>query len=180
MPDLISPVLRAVAAAPPCPVVLIDGPSGAGKSTLADALQRTWPGALTPTLVRLDDIYPGWHGLDAAIAHLRTRLLEPRSRGLPAAWQRFDWARGQPAEWTSVAPDRALIVEGCGALCAGTESLGDVRVWLGADDVLRKNRALARDGELFRAHWGQWQSDWAAYCQREAPERRATIRLSAR
>lgn len=177
-------MLRALAAldlaAPELAVVLIDGPSGAGKSTLADTLLLAWPGELRPALVRLDDIYPGWSGLDDAITHLRSHVLEPRRRGLHAAWQRFDWASGRPAEWRSVAPDRPLIVEGCGALFAGAEALSDVRVWLGADDALRKHRALSRDGELFRAHWDQWQADWAAYCERESPQARATVRLTAR
>ena len=169
-----------MAAAQPRAVVLIDGPSGAGKSTLADAVRRAWPGTLKPTLVRLDDIYPGWDGLDAAIRQLRVRVLEPRSQGLPAAWQRFDWASGQAAEWTSVDPVQPLIVEGCGTLFAGSAAVSDVRVWLDADDTLRKNRALARDGELFRAHWDQWQCDWSAYCTRESPQANATVRLRAR
>lgn len=173
-------MLRRIAAAPTNSVVLIDGPSGAGKSTLADAVRRDWPTTRAPSLVRLDDIYPGWQGLQAAITHLRTQVLVPRSLGLPAAWQRFDWATEQPAEWTSVDRDRPLIVEGCGSLFAGAEALSDVRVWLDADDALRKHRALTRDGELFRAHWDQWQSDWAEYCLREVPQSRATIRLKAR
>ena len=51
------------------PVVLIDGPSGSGKSTLADALLARWPGP-APTLVRLDDVYRGWTGLERAGAEL--------------------------------------------------------------------------------------------------------------
>ena len=174
------PVLQALTDAPALAVILIDGPSGAGKSTLADVLGRGWPGETTPTLVRLDDIYPGWGGLDAASEHLRRCVLEPRRQGRPAAWQRYDWTTGRRAEWTSVAADRPLIVEGCGSLAAAHEALGDVRVWLDAADGLRKQRALARDGEMFRTHWSQWQRDWERYCAREAPERRANIRLSAR
>ena len=71
--SLLAPLLLAVAAAGPNPVVLIDGPSGAGKSTLADALVAHWPRPNTPQLVRMDDIYPGWDGLDAAIDHLHRK-----------------------------------------------------------------------------------------------------------
>lgn len=177
--DLVDPVLRAVAGAGPAPVVLIDGPSGAGKSTLADLLLAQWPGESPPTLVRLDDIYPGWDGLDAAIEHLATRVLLPRHRGQPAAWQRYDWATGSPAEWHLVDADRALIVEGCGTLAGAHVPLSDIRIWLAADERLRKRRALARDGEAFRSHWDQWQAEWEAYQSRETPERSATIRLSA-
>ncbi|RJT84825.1 hypothetical protein D6T64_20970 [Cryobacterium melibiosiphilum] len=166
---------------PDC-VVLIDGPSGAGKSTLADVLVAQWPGVAgttaRPTLVRLDDIYPGWAGLDAAIEQLTERVLIPRSLGRPAAWQRFDWERGEPAEWHPVEPGHPLIVEGCGALAAAHARLSDVRVWMRADDALRKRRALDRDGDAFRSHWDQWQTDWEAYRVRENPEGSATITLT--
>ena len=177
--ELLSPVLQAVAAAGPNPVVLIDGPSGAGKSTLADALVAQWPGLQSAQLVRMDDIYPGWDGLEAAIDHLHRFVLEPRRTGRPAAWQRYDWSAHQRAEWHPLAEERPLIVEGCGTLAAAHEPLSDVRVWLAADDALRKQRALDRDGEAFRMHWDQWQDEWAAYLTQETPERRATVRVRA-
>jgi hypothetical protein len=184
LPELLTPVIAAVRALGRRPVgdravLLIDGPSGAGKSTLADAVRDAWPGAVAPTLVRLDDIYPGWGGLDAAIDHIRTHLLEPRHAGNPAAWQRHDWAADAPAGWTIVDPARPLIVEGCGALARAHSELSDVRVWLDADDGIRKQRALNRDGGAFEAHWDQWQRDWERYRARERPELWATLRLTA-
>ncbi|QYF75099.1 ATP-binding protein [Cryobacterium sp. PAMC25264] len=181
---LLAPVLHAVRAfgrhrAGGRAVVLIDGPSGAGKSTLADALVTAWPGPVAPTMVRLDDIYPGWAGLEAAIEHIRTQVLVPRRDGAPARWRRFDWGREAAAEWHAVPADRPLIVEGCGTLARAHESVSDVRVWLDADDGIRKQRALARDGGVFEAHWDQWQQDWAGYRDRETPERQATVRLLA-
>lgn len=173
----VAAVLRALAGAGPTPVVLIDGPSGAGKSTLADQLVAAWPGTRPPTLVRLDDIYPGWQGLDAAVRQVTRCVLEPRQAGRAAAWQRYDWGRGEPAEWHPVDPASPLIVEGCGALAAAHAALSDIRVWLTADDTLRKARALARDGEVFRTHWDQWQLEWEDYRARENPERWATLRL---
>lgn len=160
-------------------VVLIDGPSGAGKSTLADTLVAHWPGLDTPTLVRMDDIYPGWRGLRQAAEQVSGQLLRPFRHGLPARWQRYDWGAGAPAEWHEAEPGRPLVVEGCGTLRRVNVAVSDVRVWLDADDVLRKERALARDGAVFAAHWDQWQWDWAAWCHRESPERQATIRLQA-
>jgi hypothetical protein len=183
---LLAPVLEAIRALTPTPaghprqpVVLIDGPSGAGKSTLADALLTAWPGPIDPVLVRLDDIYPGWGGLDAAVEHIGDRVLAPRRAGRPAAWQRHDWATGTPAEWHDVDAGRPLIVEGCGALARAHAALSDVRVWLDADDGIRKHRALTRDGGGFEAHWDQWQRDWERYRARERPEGWATLCLTA-
>jgi uridine kinase len=177
---LLAPVLDAVARATPLAVVLIDGPSGAGKSTLADSLLAAWatgPGTSRPTLVRLDDIYPGWNGLAAASAHLTRHVLAPRRAGRPAAWRRYDWERGEPAEWHQVDADRPLIVEGCGTLAAANRASSEVRVWLAADDEVRKRRALARDGEAFRSHWDQWQGEWRGFLAREEPWRWATVLL---
>ena len=168
---------RAIALAPPDAVVLIDGPSGAGKSSLADELIATWPGERAPQLVRLDDIYPGWNGLDAGARHVTEALLGPRRAGEPAAWQRWDWTSHAPAEWHRVDADRPLIVEGCGALARANASLSDIRIWLDADDQTRKTRALRRDGGAFDAFWDQWQAEWQEYCQREEPAKWATTRL---
>ncbi|TFB92858.1 ATP-binding protein [Cryobacterium sp. HLT2-28] len=177
MSALLAPILAALAGAGPTPVVLIDGPSGAGKSTLADRLAAAWPGE-EPVLVRLDDIYPGWQGLDAAVEHLTRQVLTPRADGLPAAWQRYDWANARAAEWHPVDPACPLIVEGCGALAAAHLPFSEIRVWLAADDGVRKKRALARDGDMFRSHWDEWQHEWEAYLGRDDPEHGATIRLS--
>lgn len=180
--ELIAPILRALADATANPVdrgpvVLIDGPSGSGKSTLADELVAAWPTSARPVLVRLDDIYPGWDGLDAAARHLTESVLQPRAAGRPAAWQRWDWTSSAPAEWHPVDPTRPLIVEGCGTLARLNLPLSDVRVWLEADDSVRKRRALARDGATFGDHWSQWQAEWETYCARERPKRWADIRL---
>ena len=181
---LVAPVVAQVRALGRQPVgdravVLIDGPSGAGKSTLADALVAAWPGPDRPTLVRLDDIYPGWGGMDAAIGLIGSRLLTPRHAGRSAAWQRHDWAADAPAEWHPVDPTRPLIIEGCGALARAHAGVSDVRVWLQADDGIRKERALARDNGGFEAHWDHWQQEWEAYLEREQPEQSATLRLVA-
>ena len=187
---LLAPVLAAIAAhtgadarnpSPPV-VILIDGPSGAGKSTLADRILAAWPATEgrtkgLPTLIRLDDIYPGWNGLAAASAHVTEHVLRPFRAGLPGAWRRYDWTTDAPAEWHPVDPARPLLVEGCGTLAAANAGLSDVRIWLTADDQERKQRALARDGEAFRSHWDQWQAEWQGFLVREEPARWATLEL---
>ncbi|NNC10900.1 AAA family ATPase [Planctomonas sp. JC2975] len=162
---------RSAAAAP---VVLIDGPSGSGKSTFADAVLAAWPDH-SAELVRMDDVYPGWAGLDAASHSLVTELLEPlRSRGT-GRWQRWDWAEAAPAEWHVVVAGHPLIVEGCGCLTRASAPLADVRVWLSADDAVRKERALTRDAGGFDAHWDVWQQQWARLVDRERSDRLADL-----
>ncbi|WP_368496745.1 AAA family ATPase [Herbiconiux sp. A18JL235] len=156
-------------------VILIDGPSGSGKTALAQRLLAEWAGADRPTLVHLDDIYPGWDGLDAASAHVAEHLLRPLRAGRPARWQRWDWAADRPAEWVDVDPAHPLVVEGCGALSAENAALADLRVWVETDDDERKRRALARDGELYAREWDRWERQWRQFVARENPRERATV-----
>ena len=57
--------------------ILIDGRSGSGKTELARSIAAHWPEA---QLVRLDDLYPGWDGLDAGSAAVPGILTDFRWR----------------------------------------------------------------------------------------------------
>jgi uridine kinase len=155
--------------------VLLDGPSGAGKSTLADALVSAWPGSVG--IVRMDNIYPGWEGLSAASTQVHDSLLAPRSRGALARWRRYDWDAHRSAEWHTVPADRSVILEGCGALSRRNAPLATQRVWLDADDEIRKQRALARDNGGFDAHWDSWQRQFDQFVADEDPRSVADLHL---
>ncbi|RWZ61603.1 ATP-binding protein [Labedella populi] len=156
-------------------VVLIDGPSGAGKSTFASRLVGDWPGPVEPILVRMDDVYPGWGGLDAASVQVFRHLLVPRSHGEPGRWRRYDWVGARPAEWHVVATGRPLVVEGCGSLSRAAAPLADLRVWIDAPAEVRKDRALARDAGGFDEHWDMWSSQVARFERREDPRSLADV-----
>ena len=164
-----------VAASGANPAIVIDGPSGAGKSTVADFLVENIPSV---QLVRLDDIYPGWDGLDAA-AIVAERLLAARSRGESASWQRYDWASASLTTWHNVDPSRPLIIEGCGSLGEQARQHARVRVWVTASGNVRRERALSRGGEDFEAHWETWNEQFAVRLRRENSERVANIILAA-
>jgi uridine kinase len=142
------------------PRILIDGRSGSGKTELATALVAGWPGA---QLVRLDDMYPGWDGLDAASALVHTTLL----RNL--RWQRWDWSTDQPAEWHSLDGERPIVVEGCGALTSASRKLATLALWVELDTPTRKRRALARDGDAYRGQWHRWAAQEERFLARENP-----------
>lgn len=169
------------AAAPPGTgrpaVVLIDGGSGAGKSTLAFALERLCPSA---QVIRLDDIYPGWDGLEAASLHLREQVLAPLSVGAPARWQRFDWTADAPAEWIDVDRHRPLVVEGSGALSRANRALSTIGVWIELDAETRKFRALLRDGDRFAPWWDRWADQETIFAARERPRQLADLELDGR
>ncbi|UFS59635.1 nucleoside/nucleotide kinase family protein [Subtercola endophyticus] len=149
------------------PVLLIDGRSGSGKTVLATALAA----ALDAQLVHLDDIYPGWSGLDAASQHVHDELLA----GEPPRWQRWDWAGERPAEWSSVDPRRPLVIEGIGSLSRANAGSATFAVWLELDDATRRRRALDRDGAAYEPHWQMWAAQEDAFLAREDPAALADV-----
>ena len=75
-------------------VVAIDGPSGAGKTDFAGSLAMSLPNA---QLLHMDDLSPGWDGLDQAVADLHDQVLAPLARGERAAYRRWDWEHNRYA-----------------------------------------------------------------------------------
>ena len=149
------------------PVVLIDGRSGAGKTTLA---QRLAP-LLGGQLVSLDDIYPGWDGLAAGSAAVPGMLAGP-----DAGWRRWDWTAGRAAEWHPVDPDRAIVVEGCGAISAASRALATFAIWMDGPADERRARALARDPG-YAPFWDRWAAQEEAHIEREDPRALADLVL---
>jgi hypothetical protein len=143
-------------------VLLIDGRSGSGKTELASAIVA---GVSSAQLLRLDEVYPGWGGLEEGSRYVRDHVLAAES----PRWQRWDWLENRRAEWHEIDLDRPLVVEGCGALSRANRALASFGVWVSLDPVLRKRRALDRDGETYAPHWGQWAAQEDEFLTRENP-----------
>ncbi|SMH37435.1 hypothetical protein SAMN06295885_1344 [Rathayibacter oskolensis] len=159
--------------------ILVDGPSGSGKSTLAVELLRqvrATPGAPEAALVRMDDLYPGWSGLDRAVDASHRQLVRPHSLGLPAHWQPWNWAAGTTAG-SRVVRAPLLLLEGCGAAGVANRARAGLTLWVEAGEEERRRRALARDGALFEAHWDDWDGQFRRYSEREDPRAGADLVL---
>ena len=148
-------------------VTLVDGRSGSGKTTWATALAAAEGAAL----LSLDDVYPGWDGLEAAEAHVLEHVLRPLASRAPAHYRRWDWAGERPGEWVAIDPARSLVVEGCGALSGAARALAHRGVWIELDAEARWARALARDGETYRPHWERWARQEERHAALHEPRR---------
>ena len=133
-------------------ITLVDGRSGAGKSHFAAELAR----ARGAVVVSIDDVYPGWDGLDAGSWLIHEYLVRPYLAGLTGRYRPWSWEEQRRGEWVEVSPDVSLIVEGCGAIRRDSITTSSRRVWVETDDAVRRERALERDGQMFEPHWTRW------------------------
>ena len=151
-------------------MVIVDGRSGSGKTTIARPLAEL----LGAQLVRLDDIYPGWDGLEAGSAAVIDDVLGERP-----GWRRWDWVTGRPAEWHDLDPARPLVIEGSGALSRASRGLATFAVWLEMDAGERRVRAIARDGDRYEPYWDRWAAQEQAFFDRERPDLLADLVVDA-
>ncbi len=154
----------------------VDGRSGTGKTSLAEQLATSLstPGVPVP-VVHLDDVYPGWDGLAAAIPALVEGVLEPLSPGQDARWRRWDWDADAPGDWAEVPWAPAVVVEGVGATAAACRPHLACALWLEADDAVRYRRAIDRDGEAFAREWDRWARQEDAYLATDSPAAAADV-----
>lgn len=133
-------------------VVAVDGRSGTGKTSLSLELG----GRLGSPVVHLDDIYPGWDGLAAAVELLTEHVLAPLAAGRSARYPTWDWVNDTWGPSVSLDPTPFLVVEGCGASVGHAGRYAAQRVWLEAPTALRRQRGAERDGETFMSQWDRW------------------------
>lgn len=153
-------------------VVAIDGPSGAGKTDFTRALAaRLGSGQV----VHMDDLYPGWDGLQRAVADLHDQVLVPLSRGEQGAYRRWDWAQHRYGQWCSVPATNLLLVEGAGSGARPGAGLQSALIWLEADRDVRLQRGIDRDGEAYRPHWRRWAASEEALFALDGTRGRADL-----
>jgi len=148
-------------------VVLIDGRSGAGKTVLAEALAPR----LGAQLVSLDDLYPGWEGLEAGSEAVHETVLRARDPG----WARWDWASGRSAEWHPLDPGLPIVIEGCGALSRANHALASFGIWIELDAEERRRRSSERDHGRFDRYWQPWAAQEDRFIAREHPRALADL-----
>ena len=153
-------------------VVLIDGPSGSGKSTFAVRLAA----ASGASVLAVEDMYPGWDGLEVAAERVVTDVLEPLARGEAASIRRWDWERSMEAGREPVPAAELLIIEGVGSGSRAAAAYASLLIWLEADAAERYARAMRRDGELFVDHWDRWAAQERAFFAREDTRERVDLR----
>lgn len=160
--------------------ILIDGRSGSGKSTLAAELvalaaQR----GIRVQLRHLEDIYPGWDGLEAGARTLVSEILKPLVEQGSAQWRTYDWFADAPGRWFTATATEPLILEGAGSLTRASAALATYSIWVDADETFRQTRAFARDGDTYRPHWQRWAEQEDVLIARENSPQLADLVIDA-
>jgi uridine kinase len=155
--DAVAAVAARLRALPPrtgdTRVLAVDGRSGAGKSTFAR------------------------DGLEAGIDLLVDAILEPIAHGRPGSVPRWDYAADDWGTPTPLPPPAILVVDGVGAGARRAARYASLVVWLELDEAQRRERALARDREMYRPHWERWARQEEALLDRERTRERADVVL---
>ncbi len=150
----------------PAPLIIaVDGRSGAGKTTLAVELAARLRTHHRVSLFHLEDIYPGWEGLEPGIARYVAAVLEPLRRGMDAHWHPWDWTEQHDGGPRITVSAPVIIVEGVGAAAAVARPFLDAVVWAESPADTRRTRALARDGASYEPFWDTWaaqEESWLA------------------
>lgn len=162
------------------PIILIDGRTGTGKTEFAQRLQNELFGILeqAPRLISMDDLYPGWGGLQEGALYLIRQILIPLSKNQTAYWNNFDWQTDSYEEkLTSFAGGTPLIIEGCGALSLASKELADYSVWLTAPEQTRKKRFSERDGGAFDEYYEKWSAQEDEFYSTHRSAEQANLRV---
>lgn len=137
----------------------IDGRSGSGKTVLSKVLADNLSTDYEVTVLRLEDLYWGWDGLQAGIEKFSQDVLPALAAGETATYQIWDWdapGAGAPGPTVTTKPTHVIICEGVGVGARPNREFLDVLIWLRVPDDTRYRRAMGRDGEKYRAHWDRW------------------------
>lgn len=151
-------------------VVAVDGPSGAGKTSFATGLAR----AAEAPVLHLEDVYPGWGGLDAT-PPLIAGVLDTVAVDGVGTVHRWDWRSAASGPLLHVPPAALLILDGVGSGAAVIRPHLSLLIWVDAPADVRKERALARDGGTYAPYWDMWAEQEARHFAREATRSHADL-----
>ena len=166
------------------PIILIDGRAGSGKSLFANALaERLYPELeAAPRVIHMDDLYPGWEGLQAGSHYLNQKILMPLKNGNKPSWQIWDWGKSQRGSevepgngWREFSGGVPLIVEGCGSLSRVAKELSDLCIWIESESKARRQRLQDRDGRQFDEFWPAWTIQEDEFYQAEKSKELADL-----
>jgi para-aminobenzoate synthetase len=152
-------------------IVAVEGRPGAGKTTFGSALASE----LGAVHVDLENLYPGWEGLEEGARLAAVELVAPAAASEVAVVPQWNWVAMRPAEPLVVEPTELLVISGTGSGSMATAPHLALVAWMELGDSERRHRAMERDGETFAPHWQGWGAQVEAHLERERTRERADV-----
>jgi hypothetical protein len=155
-----------------CRLVTVDGHSGSGKSVLAARLAAE----LTAPVLSMEELYPGWSGLAAAVPLARDWIAAPLFGGEPARWWRWDWVNDRREPEPRIQPCAPVVLlEGCGSGAEPLRPFTSTAIWVECSEEERRRRLRARaDWPGYAPHHEHWRAqEEALYRTYPPPDVRA-------
>jgi uridine kinase len=156
-------------------LVAVDGPSGAGKTAFADRLATALGELLgpaydgVPPIVHTDDLLDGWADQLTFWPRLEQWVLDPLRSGKPGRYRRYSWVRREFTQnWITVEPAPVVILDGVSTARASVRPELSLSVFLAAPSLLRRERALARDGTAVAPYLDEWRRGEEAHFAADA------------
>jgi uridine kinase len=157
-------------------VVCIDGPSGSGKSSLTEAVARAATDrGLRTSVVQSDELLDGWGGLEAMPDALVSQVLSRLGERRVLQHRRYDWHSRHFSTPRRLDVADLYLVEGVGTGDRRLAPWTDLLVWVDADASLRRERALARDGDDYAPWFAAWARQEQTHHARERTHERADL-----
>ncbi|GAA3621586.1 hypothetical protein GCM10022267_04720 [Lentzea roselyniae] len=151
-------------------LVAVDGPSGAGKSTFARNLAEQLGAQLIST-----DHFATWDDPTTRWWPRLVQALDAVAAGEPGRYRKTDWSQGFPCiaegDEVTVSPQGTIILEGFSSARKANTRLSLAIFVDHGDEKTRLERAVARDGEKYRAdfiRWQQYERGWFAVDETKA------------
>ncbi len=104
-------------------------------------------------------------------------LLAPIAAGQTAVARRWDWIADRPGELVSQAPVPFLVLDGCGSGSRVIRPFLSLLVWVDAPEQVRRERAMARDGDVYEPWWDVWAEQERALFAAEQTKSAADMRF---
>ncbi|GAA1785145.1 hypothetical protein [Streptomonospora arabica] len=153
-------------------VMAVEGRSGAGKTELAGRVAAH----IGCPLLHMDDVYPGWQGLEASVPLVREWILEPLARGEDPRWRRYDWERGAPGPWQRTPVEGLLVIEGCGSGGRELRPFLSLLAWVHAPHDVRQARLDRRaDAAAYAPYRSMWARQEEAFYAGHRPREHADV-----
>ncbi len=166
-------------------IIAIDGTAGSGKTTLANKIKNHFE---QTEICHLDQFYKTFNERNDRIGHFNVwnydyerlikQVIEPWINKKSSKYSTYNYFVDDIDGFNILKPSKYLIIEGVTSLHPILRPYINYSIWLDADENVRLERGIQRDGERFRDLWiNEWLPSETVYIKRFKPNKHADLKF---